>query len=37
MAIRNNPNISVARLLALAQAQVTREVRSAEMPTATAT
>ena len=28
MAIRNNPNISVARLLALAQAQVTREVRS---------
>jgi outer membrane protein len=35
MAIRNNPNITVARLLALAQAQVTREVRSAEMPTAT--
>ena len=34
MAIRNNPNISVAHLLALAQAQVTREVRSAEMPTA---
>jgi len=34
MAIKNNPNISVARLLALAQAQVTREVRSAEMPTA---
>lgn len=34
MAIRNNPNISVARLLALAQAQVTREVRSAEMPAA---
>jgi len=34
MAIRNNPNISVARLLALAQAQVTREVRSVEMPTA---
>ena len=32
MAIRNNPNISVARLLALAQAQVTREVRSVEMP-----
>ena len=29
-------NISVARLLALAQAQVTREVRSAEMPTASA-
>jgi outer membrane protein len=35
MAIRNNPNISVARLLALAQSQVTREVRSAEMPMAT--
>ena len=34
MAIRNNPNISVARLLALAQAQVTREVRSVEMPIA---
>jgi outer membrane protein len=34
IAIRNNPNISVARLLALAQAQVTREARSAEMPTA---
>jgi outer membrane protein len=34
MAIRNNPNISVARLLALAQAQVTREARSAELPTA---
>jgi outer membrane protein len=35
VAIRNNPNISVARLLALAQAQVTREVRSAELPMAT--
>ncbi len=35
MAIQHNPNISVARLLALAQAQVTREVRSVEMPTAT--
>ena len=34
MAIRSNPNISVARLLALAQAQVTREVRSVEMPMA---
>jgi outer membrane protein len=33
LAIKNNPNISVARLLALAQAQVPREVRSAEMPT----
>ena len=28
MAIQHNPNISVARLIALAQAQVTREVRS---------
>ena len=35
MAIEHNPNISVARLLALAQAQVTRKVRSAEMPAAT--
>ncbi len=35
MAIEHNPNISVARLLALAQAQVTREVRSNELPTAT--
>lgn len=34
LAIRNNPRISVGRLLALAQAQVTREVRSAELPTA---
>jgi outer membrane protein len=34
MALRNNPRISVARLLALAQAQVTRQVRSAEMPMA---
>ena len=33
MAIKHNPNISVARLIALAQAQVTREVRSAELPT----
>jgi outer membrane protein len=32
MAIRDNPRISVARLLALAQAQVTREVQSTEMP-----
>ena len=36
LALQNNPRISVARLLALAQAQATREVRSAEMPTATA-
>ncbi|MGB7267512.1 MAG: TolC family protein [Terracidiphilus sp.] len=35
LAIQHNPNISVARLLALAQAQVTREVRSVEMPLAT--
>jgi outer membrane protein len=34
IAMRNNPRISVAHLLALAQAQVTGEVRSAEMPTA---
>ena len=34
IAIRNNPHISVARLLALAQGQVTREARSAYMPTA---
>jgi len=33
IAIEHNPNISVARLVALAQAQVTREVRSAELPT----
>lgn len=35
IAIKNNPNISVARLVAMAQAQVTREARSAEMPIAT--
>ncbi len=35
MAIQHNPNITVARLLALAQAQVTRETRSSELPTAT--
>ncbi len=34
IALRNNPHISVARLLALAQGQVTREARSAYMPTA---
>lgn len=33
IAIRENPRISIGRLLALAQAQVTREVRSVEMPT----
>ncbi len=32
MAIQHNPNVTVAQLLALAQAQVTREVRSIEMP-----
>jgi outer membrane protein len=35
MAIAHNPSISVAKLLQLAQAQVTREARSAELPTAT--
>jgi outer membrane protein len=35
MAIKSNPNISIARLLALAQAQVTREARAAELPIAT--
>ena len=34
MAFKNNPNISIGRLLALAQGQVTREVRSVEMPQA---
>lgn len=36
MALKNNPNISVGRLLALAQGQVTRQVRAIEMPQATA-
>ncbi len=36
MAIKNNPRISAARLLALAQHQVVRESRSAELPTANA-
>ena len=36
MAIKNNPRVSVSRLLALAQHQVVREARSAELPTATA-
>ncbi len=35
MAQEHNPDISVAHLLALGQVQVTREVRSAELPTAT--
>ena len=34
LALKNNPQISVARLIALAQHQVTREVRSALWPTA---
>jgi len=33
MAIKNNPRISVGRLLALAQHQVVREARAAELPT----
>lgn len=36
MAIQHNPNVSIAHLLQLAQAQVVRETRSAELPTATA-
>lgn len=35
-AIKNNPQVSVARLLALAQHQVYRETRAAELPTANA-
>ena len=33
LAIKNNPRISVGRLLALAQHQVYRETRAAELPT----
>lgn len=36
MAIKNNPRISVSRLLALAQHQVVRESRAAELPSSTA-
>ncbi len=36
MAIKNNPQVTVAHLLAQAQHQVYRETRSAELPTATA-
>jgi len=36
MAIKNNPRVSVAKLVALAQHQVYRETRSAELPTANA-
>ena len=32
LALQNNPRIAVARLLALAEGQVTREFRSAELP-----
>jgi outer membrane protein len=35
MAIRQNPNISVGKLLALAQHQVVRQARSADLPTFT--
>lgn len=35
MAIKNNPRISVARLLALAQHQVVRETRAAQLPSST--
>ena len=35
MAIRQNPNISVGKLLALAQHQVVRQARSADLPTLT--
>jgi outer membrane protein len=36
MAIKDNPRVSVGRLLALAQHQVVREARAAELPTGTA-
>lgn len=36
MAIKNNPRVSVGKLLALAQHQVVRETRAAELPTMTA-
>jgi outer membrane protein len=36
MAIKNNPKIHVSKLLALAQHQVVRETRAAELPTAAA-
>jgi outer membrane protein len=35
MAIKNNPQVSIGRLLALAQHQVVRATRAAELPTAT--
>lgn len=36
MAIKNNPRVSVSRLLSLAQHQVYREARAAELPTSNA-
>ena len=36
MAIKSNPRVSIGRLLALAQHQVVRETRAAQLPTATA-
>jgi outer membrane protein len=36
MAIRNNPRVSVGKLLALAQHEIYREAKSAELPTANA-
>ena len=36
MAIKNNPQVTIAKLLALAQHQVYRETRAAELPTADA-
>ena len=36
MAIKNNPRVSIGRLLALAQHQVVREARAAELPTGSA-
>jgi outer membrane protein len=36
IAIKNNPRVTVGRLLALAQHQVVRETRAAELPTAVA-
>ncbi len=35
LAVKNNPSISVSRLLAVAEGQITREVRSAELPMVT--
>jgi len=36
MALKNNPRVSIAHLLALAQHQVVRETRAAELPTGSA-